>query len=185
MQLSGSKTERNLIEAFAGESQARNKYSFFASQAKKEGYVQLSRVFEEIAGNEAEHAKVWYKLLNGGSVPATTENLKSAIDGENHEWTDVYARFAAEAEKEGFADIAYLFRAVAEIEKNHEERYRRLLSDIQNGEVLSRKSPVTWKCSNCGHRVIGEKAAPDVCPVCNHSSAYFEIEQDDLCNATS
>ncbi|MDR2458832.1 MAG: rubrerythrin family protein [Holosporales bacterium] len=178
MELSGSKTERNLLEAFAGESQARNKYSFFASQARKEGYIQLGKIFEEIAGNETAHAKIWYKLLNGGAVSGTTENLKSAADGENYEWTDMYARFAIEAEEEGFADIAYLFRAVAEIEKSHEKRYRRLLDDIQNGEVFSKKNPGTWKCSNCGYRMVGEKSAPAICPVCKHSSAYFEVEQD-------
>ncbi|MDR1609479.1 MAG: rubrerythrin family protein [Holosporales bacterium] len=177
MKLGGTKTEKNLTAAFAGESQARSKYAFFASQSRKEGYIQLSKIFEEIAGNEAEHAKIWYKLLNGGTMPGTVENLKAAIDGENNEWTDMYAKFAAEAEEEGFTDIAYLFRAVAEIEKSHEERYQSLLNDIQSGEVLSRKTPVTWKCSNCGYRVIGKKAAPDVCPVCNHSSAYFEVEQ--------
>ena len=173
MELKGTKTEKNLMEAFAGESQARNKYTFFASMAKKEGYEQLAAIFEETAGNEKEHAKIWFKLLHDG-MPDTIENLKDAAAGENYEWTDMYAKFAEEAEQEGFSKIAYLFREVAKIEKEHEERYRKLLSNIEEGIVFSRDGDMVWQCSNCGHIHIG-KQAPEVCPVCAHPKAYFQL----------
>ncbi|MDR1289441.1 MAG: rubrerythrin family protein [Holosporales bacterium] len=176
MELKGSRTERNLMEAFAGESQARNRYSYFSSQAKKEGYIQLSKIFNEISDNEKEHAKIWFKILNGGSIPETVENLKSAINGENYEWSNMYANFAVEAEEEGFADIARLFRAVAAIEKSHEERYQSLLDAVLNGTLFSRDDAATWKCSNCGYLATNEKKAPAVCPVCNHGFGYFELE---------
>ncbi|MDR1034531.1 MAG: rubrerythrin family protein [Holosporales bacterium] len=179
MELKGSRTERNLMEAFAGESQARNRYSYFASQARKEGYVQLSKIFVKIADNEKEHAKVWFKILNGGDVSETVENLKSAISGENYEWVNMYANFAVEAEEEGFLDIAYLFRAVAAIEKSHEEKYKRFLANILDGKVFSRDDGVTWKCSNCGYLVTNEKRAPSVCPICKHELGYFELEEID------
>ena len=172
MDLKGSKTEANLMTAFAGESQARNKSSYFASKAKKDGYVQIAQIFEETANNEKEHAKIWFKLLNGGSVPSTVDNLKSAADGENFEWTEMYAQFAEEARAEGFDDIATLFEKVGEIEKEHEERYRKLLENIEGGLVFSKDNDIVWICSNCGHVHIG-KQAPDVCPVCAHPQAYF------------
>lgn len=172
MDLKGSKTEANLMTAFAGESQARNKYSYFASKAKKDGYVQIAQIFEETANNEKEHAKIWFKLLNGGSVPSTVDNLKSAAEGENFEWTEMYAQFAVEARAEGFDDIATLFEKVGEIEKEHEERYRKLLENIEGGLVFSKDNDIVWICSNCGHIHIG-KQAPDVCPVCAHPQAYF------------
>jgi rubrerythrin len=172
MELKGSKTEKNLKEAFSGESQARNKYTYFASQAKKEGYSQISKIFEETANNEKEHAKIWFKLLNG--ISNTVENLKSAAAGEKYEWTEMYVQFAKEAEEEGFHDIAYLFRSVADIEKRHEERYQNLLSNILNNEVFKKKEAVTWECSNCGY-IIESKNAPEICPVCQHSISFFEI----------
>ncbi len=177
MELKGSKTEKNLMEAFAGESQARNKYTYFASKAKKEGYEQIAAIFQETADNEKEHAKIWFKLLHDGDVPTTTENLKAAAEGENFEWTDMYDRFAKEAEEEGFTKIAYLFREVGKIEKEHEERYLKLLENVEEGIVFSRDDERIWKCRNCGHIVVG-KYAPDVCPVCNHPKSYFEIKAE-------
>ena len=177
MELKGSKTEKNLMEAFAGESQARNKYTYFASKAKKEGYEQISAIFQETADNEKEHAKLWYKLLNGGEVPTTIDNLKAAADGENFEWTDMYDRMAKEAKEEGFDRIAYLFDAVGKIEKEHEARYRALLEKVENGTVFEAGEVKIWKCRNCGHIVVGTKA-PEVCPVCNHPKAYFEIKAE-------
>ena len=173
--LKGTKTERNLQEAFAGESQARNKYSFYASKARKDGYEQMAAIFEEPAHNEKEHAKMWFKLLHGGDVPTTMDNLRDAAEGENYEWTDMYDRMAREADEEGFHDIAVKFRAVAAIERHHEERYRRLLANIEDGIVFSRDGDAVWVCRNCGHIVIGRKA-PQVCPVCLHSRSFFEIE---------
>lgn len=173
--LKGTKTERNLQEAFAGESMARNKYSYFASKARKDGYEQIAAIFEETANNEKEHAKLWYKLLNGGEVSDTMANLHAAAEGENFEWTDMYARMAEEAESEGFPEIAFRFRAVAAIEKHHEERYRRLLQNIEEGIVFSRAGDTVWICRNCGHIHIGKKA-PEVCPVCLHKRSFFEIK---------
>ncbi len=173
-ELKGTKTEKNLMEAFAGESMARNKYTYFASKAKKDGYVQISAIFEETANNEKEHAKMWFKYLEGGKVKDTIENLKAAAEGENFEWTDMYERMAKEAEEEGFAEIAEKFRGVAAIEKHHEERYRKLLSNIEGKMVFSRDGDAIWQCRNCGHIVIG-KQAPEVCPVCDHPQAYFEL----------
>lgn len=173
-ELEGSKTMKNLLEAFAGESMAHNKYSYYASKAKKDGYVQIARIFEETANNEKEHAKIWFKLLHDGVVPPTPENLADAAAGENFEWTDMYAKFAKEAREEGFDHIAELFEGVAKIEKEHEERYRKLLSNIEKGIVFSREGDMVWICSNCGHVHIG-KQAPDVCPVCDHPQAYFEL----------
>lgn len=175
-ELKGTKTEKNLMTAFAGESQARNKYTYFASKAKKDGYVQIAKIFEETADNEKEHAKMWFKLLNGG-IGTTAENLKAAAEGENYEWTDMYAAFAKEAREEGFDDIAALFEGVAAIEKEHEERYRKLLSNVENGLVFSKDGDVIWQCSNCGHICIG-KQAPEVCPVCNHPQSYFQIKAE-------
>ena len=175
-ELKGSKTEANLMTAFAGESQARNKYTYFASKAKKDGYVQIAQIFEETANNEKEHAKIWYKLLNGG-VGSTVENLKDAAAGENYEWTDMYAEFAKTAHEEGFEEIAKLFEGVAAIEKEHEERYRKLLSNIEEGIVFSRDGDRIWQCGNCGHIVVGKKA-PEVCPVCAHPQAYFQIKAE-------
>ena len=177
MELKGSKTEANLMAAFAGESQARNKYTYFASKAKKEGFEQIAAIFEETAANEKEHAKLWFKLLCGGDIPTTTENLKAAAEGENYEWTDMYDRMAKEAKEEGFDKIAYLFAEVAKIEKEHEERYKKLLENVEDGLVFSRDGDRIWKCRNCGHIVIG-KSAPEVCPVCNHPKAYFEIKAE-------
>ena len=177
MELKGSKTEKNLMEAFAGESQARNKYTYFASKAKKEGYEQIAAIFQETADNEKEHAKLWFKLLNGGEVPTTIENLKAAADGENFEWTDMYERMAKEAKEEGFDRIAYLFDAVGKIEKEHEERYRKLLENVENGTVFEAGEVKIWKCRNCGHIVVGTKA-PEVCPVCTHPRSYFEIKAE-------
>ncbi|MBQ1454571.1 MAG: rubrerythrin family protein [Thermoguttaceae bacterium] len=176
-ELKGSKTEANLQAAFAGESQARNKYTYYASKAKKEGFVQIAALFEETANNEKEHAKIWFKLLHGGSVPGTVENLKDAADGENYEWTDMYAGFAKTAREEGFLEIAALFEAVAKIEKEHEERYRKLLANIEGGLVFSREGDCVWQCSNCGHIVVGKKA-PEMCPVCAHPQAYFQIKAE-------
>ncbi|MER2143093.1 MAG: rubrerythrin [Eubacteriales bacterium] len=177
MEFKGSRTEANLMAAFAGESQARNKYDYYASQAKKDGYVQIAAIFEETAKNEKEHAKLWFKLLHGGKVPTTTVNLKDAADGENFEWTDMYKKFAEEARAEGFEDIAKQFEGVAAIEKEHEERYRKLLSNIEGGLVFSREGDMIWQCSNCGHIHIG-KQAPEVCPVCNHPQSYFQIKAE-------
>ncbi len=175
MDLKGSKTEQNLRDAFAGESQARNKYTYFASKARKEGYVQIANLFLETADNEKEHAKIWFKLLGG--IGDTAENLLAAAEGENYEWTDMYARFAQEARDEGFDDIAVLFEGVAAIEKEHEERYRKLLANLQGGLVFSKDGDAVWQCSNCGHIVIG-KQAPEVCPVCAHPQAYFQVKAE-------
>ena len=174
MELKGSKTEQNLMAAFAGESQARNKYTYFASKAKKEGYEQIAAIFEETANNEKEQAKMWFKELHGGEVPSTLENLLAAAEGENYEWTDMYAEFAKTAEDEGFTRIAYLFNEVAKIEKEHEERYRKLRENIENGVVFEKKEQTMWICRNCGHVHYGEKA-PKVCPVCAHPQSYFEV----------
>ena len=176
-ELKGTKTERNLQEAFAGESQARNKYSYWASKAKKDCYQQIAAIFEETAANEKEHAKMWFKLLEGGAIKSTVENLKAAAEGENFEWTNMYERMAQEADEEGFAEIAEKFRAVAAIEKAHEERYRKLLANIEEGIVFSRDGDRIWQCRNCGHIVIGPKA-PEECPVCNHPQSYFEIKAE-------
>ena len=177
MELKGSKTEKNLMEAFAGESQARNKYTYFASKAKKDGYEQIAAIFEETAQNEKEHAKIWFKLLNGGEVPSTVENLKAAAAGENFEWTDMYERMAKEAREEGFDKIAFLFEEVGKIEKEHEARYLALLKNVEEGLVFSKDGDRIWKCRNCGHIVVG-KYAPEVCPVCNHPQSYFEIKAE-------
>ena len=177
MELKGSQTEKNLQTAFAGESQARNKYSYYASKAKKDGYNQIAAIFEETAANEKEHAKIWYKYLNGGSVKDTPANLLDAAAGEQHEWTDMYARMAREAREEGFNEIADKFEMVGAIEKEHEERYRKLLANIKEGLVFSREGDVIWQCSNCGHIVIGKKA-PEVCPVCDHEQSYFQIKAE-------
>ena len=173
MELKGSKTEANLLAAFAGESQARNKYTYYASKAKKEGYEQIAAIFEETAGNEKEHAKMWFKELHGGAVPSTLENLKDAAAGENYEWTDMYAIFAKEAREEGFDRIAYLFEEVGKIEKQHEERYMTLVANIENDMVFKKGEETVWICRNCGHVHVGEEA-PKVCPVCAHPQAYFE-----------
>lgn len=172
---SGTQTEKNLLAAFAGESQARNKYTYFASKAKKEGYEQISAIFLKTADNEKEHAKLWFKELSG--IGDTAENLKAAAEGENYEWTDMYEEFAKTAEKEGFTDLAKKFRGVAAIEKRHEERYRALLNNVETKEVFAKSSVKVWECRNCGHIVVGEKA-PDVCPVCDHPQAYFEISEE-------
>ena len=177
MDLKGTKTEKNLMEAFAGESQARNKYTYFASKAKKEGYEQIAAIFQETADNEKEHAKMWFKLLNGGDIGTTEENLKAAADGENYEWTDMYAEFAKTAKEEGFTKIAYLFEEVAKIEKEHEQRYLKLLENVKDGKVFEAGEVKIWKCRNCGHIVVGTKA-PEICPVCSHPKAYFEIKAE-------
>lgn len=177
MELKGSKTEQNLMTAFAGESQARNKYTYYASKAKKDGYEQIAAIFEETANNEKEHAKMWFKELHGGSIPDTMENLLDAAEGENYEWTDMYSEFAKVAREEGFDRIAYLFEGVAAIEKEHEERYRKLIENIEGGLVFSRDGDKIWKCRNCGHIVIG-KEAPKVCPICAHPQSYFEIKAE-------
>ena len=174
-ELKGSKTEANLMAAFAGESQARNKYTYFASKAKKDGYVQISKIFEETAANEKEHAEIWFKLLGG--IGTTAENLEAAAQGENYEWTDMYATMAKEAKEEGFDHIAFLFEEVAKIEKEHEERYRKLLANVEGGLVFSRDGDMIWQCSNCGHIHVG-KQAPEVCPVCAHPQAYFQIKAE-------
>ena len=176
MELKGSKTEKNLQAAFAGESEARNKYTYFASKAKKDGFVQIAAIFEETAANEKEHAKIWYKLLSGG-VGSTLENLKAAAEGENHEWTQMYPQFAKEAREEGFEKIAKLFDDVAQIEKEHEERYKKLLANIEGDFVFSKDGDVVWQCANCGHICVGKKA-PDVCPVCNHPQSYFQVKAE-------
>lgn len=173
-ELKGSQTEKNLLEAFAGESMARNKYTYYASKAKKDGYVQIAQIFEETANNEKEHAKLWFKLLHGGEVPETPANLVDAAAGEHFEWTDMYDKFAKEAREEGFDRIAFLFEGVAKIEKEHEERYRKLLSNIEEGIVFSRDGDMAWICTNCGHIHFGKKA-PEKCPVCSHPQAYFEL----------
>ena len=177
MELKGKKTEKNLMAAFAGESEARNKYTYYASKAKKDGYVQIAALFEETAANEKEHAKIWFKLLHDGAVGPTAENLEDAAQGENYEWTDMYPSFAKEAREEGFEQIAALFEAVAAIEKEHEERYRKLLANVQGGLVFSRDEDQIWQCSNCGHIVVGKKA-PEVCPVCAHPQSYFQIKAE-------
>jgi len=174
--LKGTKTEANLMAAFAGESQARNKYTYYASKAKKEGYVQIAALFEETANNEKEHAKIWFKLLHDG-MPDTMTNLADAADGENYEWTEMYSEMAKDAREEGFDKIAFLFEEVAKIEKEHEERYRKLLANIEGGIVFSRDNDMIWQCANCGHIVVG-KAAPEVCPVCDHPKAYFQIKAE-------
>ena len=178
MELKGSKTEKNLLAAFAGESQARNKYTYFASKAKKEGYQQIAAIFEETANNEKEHAKMWFKELNNGEVPSTIENLKAAAEGENYEWTDMYKDFAKTAKEEGFDHIAYLFEEVGKIEKHHEERYLQLLKNVEDDLVFKTSDEKTvWICRNCGHVYVGE-TAPEVCPVCNHPQSYFERKAD-------
>lgn len=175
--LKGTKTEKNLQEAFAGESMARNKYSYWASKAKKDGYQQIAAIFEETAANEKEHAKMWFKLLEGGQIKSTEENLTAAAEGENFEWTNMYERMAKEAEEEGFTEIAEKFRGVAAIEKAHEERYLKLLKNVKEGLVFSRDEDKIWQCRNCGHIVIG-KQAPEECPICNHPQSYFEIKAE-------
>ncbi len=175
MELKGSKTEQNLLTAFAGESQARNKYDYFASQAKKDGYEQIANIFEETARNEKEHAKMWFKELNGGKVPTTVENLQAAANGENYEWTEMYKEFAETAREEGFERIAKLFEGVAAIEKHHEERYLKLLGNINDNLVFARGNETVWICRNCGHVHIGD-SAPMVCPVCAHPQSYFEMK---------
>ncbi len=174
-ELKGSKTEANLMAAFAGESQATNKYQYYASQAKKDGYVQISKIFEETSANEREHAKLWFKLLHGGSVPSTIENLKDAAAGENYEWTDMYKGFAETARAEGFDRIADMFEGVGKIEKEHEERYRKLAENIENNRVFEKDEPVLWQCANCGHEHVGT-SAQSVCPVCSHPMAYYQIK---------
>ncbi|MBQ4538659.1 MAG: rubrerythrin family protein [Oscillospiraceae bacterium] len=175
--LKGTKTEANLLTAFAGESQARNKYTYYASQAKKEGYVQIAAIFEETAANEKEHAKIWFKLLHDGGIPTTSVNLLDAAEGENYEWTDMYFNMAKDAKEEGFNDIAYLFEAVGKIEKEHEERYRKLLANLEGNAVFIKGEKVMWQCANCGHIHFGEKA-PELCPVCKHPKAYFQIKAE-------
>ncbi len=177
MELKGSKTEKNLLAAFAGESQARNKYTYYASQAKKEGYEQIAAIFEETANNEKEHAKLWFKYLHGGAVPTTLDNLKDAADGENYEWTDMYKEFADTAKEEGFKELAFLFDAVAKIEKEHEERYLTLLKNIEDERVFEKSESKIWICRNCGHVYVGTKAL-EVCPVCKHPKSYMEVKAD-------
>ncbi|MDD5948410.1 MAG: rubrerythrin family protein [Lachnospiraceae bacterium] len=176
MELKGSKTEANLMAAFAGESEARNKYTYYASKAKKDGYVQIAAIFEETAANEKEHAKMWFKLLRGG-IGDTMDNLKDAAGGENYEWTEMYPTFAKEAREEGFNDIAAQFEAVAAIEKEHEERYKKLLANIEGDLVFSKDGDVIWQCMNCGHICVGKKA-PEVCPVCAHPQSYFQVKPE-------
>lgn len=177
MNLKGSKTEANLQAAFAGESQARNKYTYFASKAKKEGFEQIAAIFLETAENEKEHAKMWYKFLNGGEINSTAENLKDAAAGENYEWTNMYAEFAKTAHEEGFEDIAKKFEGVAKVEKEHEERYKKLLDNVTKELVFSKDGEKIWQCRNCGHICIG-KEAPEVCPVCDHPKAYFQLKPE-------
>jgi len=174
MNLKGTKTEKNLWEAFAGESMARNKYTYFAGKAKKDGYEQIAGIFEETAGNEKEHAKLWFKLLCGGEIPSTDANLKAAAEGENEEWTQMYARMAKEAKEEGFDKIAYLFEKVGQIEKEHEERYLKLLDNVENNKVFNKQEKMVWICRNCGH-LVDAASAPNICPVCVHPKAYFEL----------
>ena len=173
-ELKGTRTEKNLMEAFAGESQARNKYTYYASKARKDGYEQIARIFEETANNEKEHAKLWFKHLHGGEMPDTAANLLDAAQGENYEWTDMYDRMAKEAREEGFTAIAVQFEMVGRIEKSHEDRYRKLLSNVEEGIVFSRDGDMIWECGNCGHIVVGKKA-PEVCPVCHHPKSYFML----------
>ncbi|MDD6485079.1 MAG: rubrerythrin family protein [Clostridiales bacterium] len=177
MELKGSKTEANLRAAFSGESEARNKYTYYASKAKKDGYVQIANIFEETAANEKEHAKLWFKILKGGEIPSTLENLEDAAAGENYEWTDMYATFAKEAREEGFNEIAVLFEGVAAIEKEHEERYKKLIENMKDGLVFSKDGDCIWQCLNCGHIVVGKKA-PEICPVCKHPKAYFQVKAE-------
>ncbi|MCF0120130.1 MAG: rubrerythrin family protein [Oscillospiraceae bacterium] len=177
MEFKGSRTEANLQAALAGESQARNKYDWYASQARKDGYEQIAAIFEETALNEKEHAKMWFKLLNGGKVPTTIVNLNDAASGENYEWTDMYAEFARVAREEGFDEIAEKFDGVAAVEKEHEDRYRKLIANIEGGLVFSREGDAIWQCRNCGHICIG-KTAPDICPVCDHPGAYFQLKPE-------
>ncbi len=177
MELKGSKTEKNLMTAFAGESEARNKYTYFSGKARKEGFNQIADIFEETAGNEKEHAKLWYKYLVGGEIKSTAENLATAAGGEHYEWTEMYATFAKEAREEGFDEIAAKFEGVAAIEKTHEERYLKLLENVKAGEVFKKGSIVIWKCTNCGHIHIGENA-PEICPVCNHPQSYFQLRAE-------
>lgn len=177
MELKGSKTEKNLLAAFAGESQAYTKYTYYASKARKDGYEQIGNIFAETAANEREHAKIWFKYLNDGAVPHTNRNLEDAAAGENYEWTDMYARFAKDAREEGFEELAVLFEGVARIEREHEERYRKLIENLEDGLVFSRDGDCIWQCLNCGHLVIGKKA-PMVCPVCKHEQAYFQIKPE-------
>jgi rubrerythrin len=179
MELKGSKTEKNLLAAFAGESQARNKYTYYASKARSEGYVQIADIFTMTANNEKEHAEMWFKELHGGAVPTTTDNLADAAAGENYEWTDMYKGFAETAKEEGFTKIAFLFEKVAEIEKRHEERYRKLLANVEGGLVFSKDGDAIWECSNCGHIHVGKKA-PEVCPVCAHPQSYFRVFSEAL-----
>lgn len=176
-ELKGTKTEKNLEEAFAGESMARNKYTYFASKARKDGFEQIADIFEETAANEKEHAKMWYKYLNGGTISNTETNLQSAAEGENYEWTDMYSRMAEEARAEGFTDIAEKFEGVAAIEKEHENRYRKLLANVRDKKVFSKDGDAVWQCANCGHIVIG-KEAPRVCPVCSHAQSYFQVKAE-------
>ncbi len=176
MELKGSKTEKNLMEAFAGESMARNKYTYYASKAKKDGFVQIANIFEETAANEKEHAKMWFKYLNGG-IDDTAANLKAAAEGENYEWTDMYDRMAKEAHEEGFEEIALKFELVAKVEKEHEERYRKLLANVEGGLVFSKDGDTIWQCINCGHIVVGKKA-PQICPTCNHPQSYFQVKPE-------
>ena len=176
-ELKGSKTLENLLYAFAGESMARNKYTYFASQARKDGYVQIAEIFEETAANEKEHAKMWFKLANGGKIDGTMENLAAAAAGENEEWTQMYAEFAKVAKEEGFNDIAFLFEGVARVEKEHEERYLKLLENVKEGKVFKSEETVKWHCGNCGHVYEGEEA-PEICPVCAHPKAYFRIKAE-------
>lgn len=179
MELKGSKTEANLLAAFAGEAQAYTKYLYYADKARQDGYEQIGNLFRETAENEKAHAKIWFKLLNQDAIPSTAENLKDAAAGENYEWTDMYAGFAQDARAEGFTKIAYLFEAVAKIEKGHEDRYRKLLSNLEGGLVFSREGDQIWQCVNCGHIFIG-KSAPEKCPVCGHPKGYFQIKAENF-----
>lgn len=177
MNLKGSKTEKNLWEAISGESKARNKYTYFSSQAKKDGYVQISKIFEDTANNEKEHAKIWFKILHGGKIPSTKENLKDCIENEHYEYSKMYPEFSRVAREEGFYEIAKLFDGVAEIEKFHEERYKKLLSNLENDEVFKKEEAVVWECGNCGYAVKCKKA-PEECPVCDHEQEYFFIREE-------
>lgn len=177
MNLEGTKTKKNLMTAFAGESQARNKYTYYASKARKDGYEQIAAIFEETANNEKEHAKMWFKELLGGQIPDTITNLNDAANGENYEWTDMYETFAKEAREEGFEELAKKFEMVGQIEKHHEERYRALLHNIETAQVFEKSEIKVWECRNCGHLIVGKKA-PEVCPVCNHPQSYFEVHAE-------
>lgn len=177
MELKGTKTEKNLWTAFAGESQARNKYTFYASKARKDGYVQIAKIFEETAANEKEHAELWFKALHGDAIPGTADNLLDAAEGENYEWTDMYDGFAKTADEEGFHELAHKFRLVAAIEKHHEERYRALLHNVETAEVFAKSEVKVWECRNCGHIIVGTKA-PEICPTCAHPQSYFEIHAE-------